>query len=755
MNNSSLRIKLMAAFGVALVLIAGAGVFSWSSTANLVDNTRMMDHTHEVLEALERVVSQLDDAETAQRGFVITGEPRYLEPYHTGVVGVELAVPDVRRLTSDDPSQQRRLDVIESLIQRKLDELSQTIDLRRNTGFESAREIVLTDAEKRTMDDVRAVITEMKQEEIRLLEQQNAATASTVTKTRFAVIFGTIVSTAIFGIIALFLSWTNSKLENEVQERKRTEQKLEDSHANLEIRVQERTAELLEVNQVMTVVDEVARIITSTLNIDEVYEKFALEVKNLVGFDRMNINIIDYGRNTFEIKYQFGEEALQLSVNTTGPLEGTPTGKVADTGQTLLQDDIALGPRSPIGEQFLQMGLRSSVKVPLEGTPTGKVADTGQTLLQHDIALGPRSPIGEQFLQMGLRSSVKVPLVSKGRVIGTLGLRSRRVGAYGLWEQAILERLAHQIAPAVENARMHEERVQAEEQLSQAQKMESVGQLAGGVAHDFNNLLTAIMGYSQLSLQETPPESPISNHLQEIQQATKRAADLTNQLLAFSRHQVIEPKVIDLNGLVMNLDHMLRRLIGEDIELVTLPAANLESVKADPGQIEQVLMNLAVNAQDAMGEGGKLTIETANVTLDAGYARQHGDASPGRHVMLTVSDTGMGMSEEVQDHIFEPFFTTKEVGKGTGLGLATCFGIVQQSGDHIEVRSEPGRGTSFKVYLPVTEEASEDQPEIVDSSSSAQGQETVLLAEDEPLVRSMAATVLLDRGYEVLAGGQW
>ena len=705
MNNSSLRIKLMAAFGVALVLIAGAGVFSWSSTANLVDNTRMMDHTHEVLEALERVVSQLDDAETAQRGFVITGEPRYLEPYHTGVVGVELAVPDVRRLTSDDPSQQRRLDVIESLIQRKLDELSQTIDLWRNTGFESAREIVLTDAEKRTMDDVRAVITEMKQEEIRLLEQQNAATASAVTKTRFAVIFGTIVSTAIFGIIALFLSWTNSKLENEVQERKRTEQKLEDSHANLEIRVQERTAELLEVNQVMTVVDEVARIITSTRNIDEVYEKFALEVKNLVGFDRMNINTIDYGRNTFEIKYQFGEEALQLSVNTTGPLEGTPT---------------------------------------------GKVADTGQTLLQHDIALGPRSPIGEQFLQMGLRSSVKVPLVSKGRVIGTLGLRSRRVGAYGLWEQAILERLANQIAPAVENARMHEERVQAEEQLSQAQKMESVGQLAGGVAHDFNNLLTAIMGYSQLSLQETPPESPISNHLQEIQQATKRAADLTNQLLAFSRHQVIEPKVIDLNGLVMNLDNMLRRLIGEDIELVTLPAANLESVKADPGQIEQVLMNLAVNAQDAMGEGGKLTIETANVTLDAGYVRQHGDASPGRHVMLTVSDTGMGMSEEVQDHIFEPFFTTKEVGKGTGLGLATCFSIVQQSGGHIEVRSEPGRGTSFKVYLPVTEEASEDQPEIVDSSSSAQGQETVLLAEDEPLVRSMAATVLRDRGYEVL-----
>ena len=488
-------------------------------------------------------------------------------------------------------------------------------------------------------------------------------------------------------------------------ERQMTELALQKAHKDLEIKVQERTEELAKVNEVMAVVDENAKIITSTLDIDEVYEKFALEVKKLVDFDRMNINLIDYERDIYQIKYHFGEEPLQLSVNTTGPLAGTPT---------------------------------------------GKVADTGQTLLQHDIALGPRSPIGEQFLQMGLRSSVKVPLVSKGRVIGTLGLRSRRVGAYGLWEQAILERLANQIAPAVENAGLHEERVQAEEQLSQAQKMESVGQLAGGVAHDFSNLLTVIMGFSQLLLEEAPPESPTNNYLQEIQKATERAANLTNQLLAFSRRQVIEPKVIDLNGLVMNLDNMLRRLIGEDIELVTLPAANLEPVKADPGQIEQVLINLAVNAQDAMGEGGKLTIETANVTLDAGYVRQHGDASPGRHVMLTVSDTGMGMSEEVQDYIFEPFFTTKEVGKGTGLGLATCFGIVQQSGGHIEVRSEPGRGTSFKVYLPVTEEASEDQPEIVDSSSSAQGQETVLLAEDEPLVRSMAATVLRDRGYAVL-----
>ncbi|MCH8898323.1 MAG: response regulator, partial [Chloroflexi bacterium] len=294
------------------------------------------------------------------------------------------------------------------------------------------------------------------------------------------------------------------------------------------------------------------------------------------------------------------------------------------------------------------------------------------------------------------------------------------------------------------------ERKLLEGRLSQAQKLETVGRLAGGVAHDFNNVLTAIMGYTQLSLLLAPAECEISDHLQEIKKAADRAANLTGQLLAFSRQQVIEPKVLDLNDVVINLGKMLRRLIGEDIELITLPATELDLVKADPGQIEQVLLNLAVNARDAMPDGGKLTIKTACVTLDAEYVRHHEDASPGRHVMLVVSDTGTGISEEVQKHMFEPFFTTKMVGKGTGLGLATCFGIVQQSGGHIEVETEPGQGTSFKVYLPVTEETYEVQPKIVDSSISPQGNETVLLAEDESMVRSMVATVLRDRGYVVL-----
>ena len=477
------------------------------------------------------------------------------------------------------------------------------------------------------------------------------------------------------------------------------------AYEELEIRVRERTAELSQVNEVMGLADEVGRIVTSTLNIDEVFERFAFEVKKLVDYDRMNINLIDHEAGTFRVKYLVGEDLPGRHPGRARPLAGTRIQHILETGRTLVRADISEASGFP-----------------------GDLVDA----------------------EAGLRSAIMVPLVSKGQIVSTLGLRSLSTATYGPREQAILERLANQIAPALENARLHEERVRAEEQLSHAQKMESVGRLAGGVAHDFNNLLTAIMGYSQMSLREAPPESNLNNNLQEIQQATGRAANLTNQLLAFSRHQVIEPQVIDLNDLIINLDKMLRRLIGEDIELVTLPAADLQPVKADPGQIEQILVNLVVNARDAMPEAGKLTIETANVTLDAEYVRQHGGASLGRHVMLTVSDTGMGISEEDQEHIFEPFFTTKEVGKGTGLGLATCYGIIQQSGGHMEVSSEPGQGTSFKVYLPVTEETYEAPPQIVGSSASLQGKETVLLAEDEPLVRSMVATVLRDRGYEVL-----
>ena len=289
-----------------------------------------------------------------------------------------------------------------------------------------------------------------------------------------------------------------------------------------------------------------------------------------------------------------------------------------------------------------------------------------------------------------------------------------------------------------------------EEQFRQSQKMEAVGQLAGGIAHDFNNLLTAILGNTQLLLRDLPPGDAKRADVEEIRKASERAASLTRQLLAYSRRQMLQPEVLDLNGVVAEMDRMLRRLIGEHIALVTVLAPDLGRVRADPNQLEQVIVNLAVNARDAMSDGGKLTIETANVELDAAFAQAHLGSVPGPYAMVAVTDTGVGMDMSVRAHLFEPFFTTKEVGKGTGLGLATVYGIVKQSGGYISVYSEVGRGTSFKIYLPRI-----DTPAASQSSATKdrldRGTETILVVEDEPAVLSLSRRALEAQGYVVLA----
>ena len=291
-----------------------------------------------------------------------------------------------------------------------------------------------------------------------------------------------------------------------------------------------------------------------------------------------------------------------------------------------------------------------------------------------------------------------------------------------------------------------------DEQLRQAQKMEAVGQLAGGVAHDFNNLLTAIGGYAEFALSRLDgADGKVRENVEEIRRSADRASALTRQLLAFSRKQILQPKALRLDQLVGGLDTMLRRLIGEHIEIVTVSRPGLGYVTADPGQLEQVVVNLVVNARDAMPDGGELIIDTANVELDAAAARAHDGASPGDYVTLTVRDTGEGMDEDTIARIFEPFFTTKEQGKGTGLGLATVYGIVKQSGGFLEVTSTPGRGASFRVFLPRVEaDVAAEEPDEAPDAGLASGSETVLLVEDEVVVRDLLREVLETSGYEVL-----
>jgi PAS domain S-box-containing protein len=294
------------------------------------------------------------------------------------------------------------------------------------------------------------------------------------------------------------------------------------------------------------------------------------------------------------------------------------------------------------------------------------------------------------------------------------------------------------------------DRKQLEAQFLQVQKLEGIGRLAGGIAHDFNNLMTAIGGYTDLLWGALADDEASRGDLEEIRRAVRRASELTRQLLAFARKQIIEPRVVNLNDLIGDMDKLLRRVIGEDIDLITRPAAGLGQVKADAGQIEQVLVNLAVNARDAMPEGGKLTIETRNVYLDGAYGRGHRSVSEGPYVLLAVSDTGTGMDAEVQAHAFEPFYTTKGQGQGTGLGLATCYGIVKQHGGNIWVYSEVGQGTSFKIYLPRVEEPPEPAPAPIEARGLPGGNEVVLLVEDEAAVRVLAARVLREQGYMVI-----
>ena len=377
-----------------------------------------------------------------------------------------------------------------------------------------------------------------------------------------------------------------------------------------------------------------------------------------------------------------------------------------------------------------------------DGAPVA-VTDTQHDARTRELVApgGARSDVAAQF---------DIPVRAGGRLVAVL--TNEHVGGPRRWtaeEQTFASSVASFVALAIEAS----ERNRLEQQLAKAQKMESIGRLAGGVAHDFNNLLTAILGNVEFARAGLPPNARVHAELAEIQKAARRAADLSRQMLTFARHQVVEARVVDLNSLARDADKLLRRLLGEDIELVTLLAPDLGAVRIDPGQFEQVIVNLAVNARDAMPNGGRLTIETSNVVLGPEYLAGHAGVMPGAYVQLAVTDTGHGMDRETLNRLFEPFFTTKGQGKGTGLGLAICYGIVRQAGGAIWAYSEPRRGATFKVHLPKVDAVPElEQPADV-ASAAPRGRETILLVEDEGQIRHLAARALQAQGYTVIVAG--
>ena len=393
---------------------------------------------------------------------------------------------------------------------------------------------------------------------------------------------------------------------------------------------------------------------------------------------------------------------------------------------------------------------------------TGIVAATGEPLIVDDPGNDPRLiPLHrERYRRAGIRAFLGVPVKVDERVVGVLTIRITREGSFSAGDVEIARAFAAQAAIALENSRLYEETQsalrelsQTRDQLVQSQKMEAIGQLAGGVAHDFNNLLTVIIGRSQLFLARVAVGDPGRRDVEMVNRAAERAASLTRQLLAFSRKQVLKPEPLDLNALVGGLAPMLRRLIGEHIDLVIAPGGDLGQVMADPGQIEQVVMNLVVNARDAMPDGGTMRVQTEHAQLGATRAHLEGRIPPGDYVAVQVQDAGSGMDPATIARIFEPFFTTKEPGKGTGLGLSTVYGIVNQSGGHIGVDSAPGRGTTFTIYLPRTALPVPSPARGRETVGMVGGSETILLVEDEDEVRQLARDVLESCGYTVLATG--
>jgi PAS domain S-box-containing protein len=589
------------------------------------------------------------------------------------------------------------------------------------------------------------------------------------------------------------------------------------------------------------VIAEIGRVISSSLNIEDVYERFAAEVKKIIPFDRIGINLVDFDSQTASSHYMFGPPVEGRMEGDPFPLAGTATAMAVASGRGLViptLPETELARRIPGHLPLRRAGLKSSLLAPLisKGEAFGalvmmsaepdkysqrdiqiaeNVAGQISGAIANALLLRERQAAEEALKESEAKyrlivenqTDLVVKVDADGRILfvspsycETFGRteqellgshfmpqvheedRSATAEAlkklrqpphtsyverramtrsgwrwFGWAEKALLDEEGKVSAvirvgrDVTERKRMEAERRKMEAQFRQAQKMESVGRLAGGVAHDFNNMLSVILGYTDMALLKLTARDPIYHDLCEVKSAAKRSADLTRQLLAFARKQAIAPQILDLNETVAGMLKMLARLIGEDIKLIWQPGADLEPVKMDPAQVDQILANLAVNARDAIDGQGRLTIQTGMAEFDEHFCSQHRGAVPGSYVMLAVGDDGCGMERETLERLFEPFFTTKEVGKGTGLGLATVYGIVKQNQGFITVASEPGQGTTFTIYLPRREAAAAAAEEPPAPVEEATGTETVLLVEDEEALLRFSRILIERLGYTVLA----
>jgi two-component system, cell cycle sensor histidine kinase and response regulator CckA len=745
-----------AALVVALGVTLGAASLVYNSLAEYAGSTGAVTETQQMAREVDALHTMVAEAEASQRGYLLSGDEGSLGPYQQ----VERDLPrqmDTLRALVKDARAIALLHTLEGLVRRRMLLLGGEIELRVRAGLPAAIEVLRTGQDRAVMDSLGRVVLDIQAAEDQLLIQRLERLSVSGRTTRLA-LWGVGLLALMSFVAAVF------RINASIGRQRAAEARLRESEERYRLVFEE-------AREAVVVLTEDGRYLDVNPEAERLFGRSRAEMKTLTVFDVVPPTNPDRGASEWRViqddGHRIGEAQLLRPDGSVVDVEYTAARIAPGQYQAIIRD---------IGERKEQERLRREAH-----------QQTEESLLQTEARyqrLVESNPDGI-FIQQDLRITYANPrfaqLVGAGSAAEVVG-RSPLDFIEPAFHDSALQRIGSLVqvgdsVPVIERRFLHldgsvldaevsagvieeggrpavqvvvrdvSERKRLEAQLQQAQKMEAIGQLAGGIAHDFNNLLTVINGYTEILTLKLPGNGPVAAALGEIGDAGRRAADLTRQLLAFSRKQVLEPKVVDPNEVVNRATGMLRRLIGEHIDL----AASLRPVRRlliDPGQLEQVIMNLAVNARDAMPDGGRLTIETADVELDASYAATHPEVTPGSYVMLGVSDTGIGMDEHTRTHAFDPFFTTKDVGQGTGLGLATVYGIVKQSGGHVWLYSEAGRGTTFKFYFPAVEDATEaDRPTV---EGPPQGTETILLVEDERAVRMVTRLTLEALGYQVM-----
>jgi PAS domain S-box-containing protein len=641
----------LALIAVPALIVVGIEVYQVAQTVpELGRSEHLVTHTIEVVANAHVIERAIGDAERNQRGFLITGDPSYLEAYESGVKETAEAFARLKALTADNPEQQRRWPILEQQINLELGEMRRAIDARRSEGFDAARQVVETNIGTHAMRAISHIIAAAEAAESILLADREALGYHAQRTTAIVSMIGA-------GIALIIIAIGSGVVSGNFRRISRSEQALAES--------EEKLRGLLEsAPDAMVIVNEQGDIVLINAETERAF---------------------GYSRN----------ELIGRPVETLIPPH--LAGRHARHRSGFLSDPYA----RPMGVGLELFGrCKDGSEFPVE------------------ISLSPRQTADGLLITSAIRD-----------------ITDRKQAEAAL-------------------AREREEREQAEGILRQAQKMDVLGQLTGGIAHDFNNMLGVIVGNLEILERRLQTEDPkILDPIRAASHAAERSAALTHGLLAFSRRQALEPKPIDANRLVSGMSGLLGRILGEGIEIETVLAAGLWTVEADINQLENALMNLAVNARDAMPAGGKLTVETANTYLDDAYSKTHAEVTPGQYVMIAVTDTGVGMSEETIEKAFDPFFTTKEPGHGTGLGLSQVYGFIKQSAGHIKIYTELGQGTTVKLYLPrsagpdiYTREQSAGPAISVKSHS-----ETILIVEDNELLLASVKTMLQEHGYRVLA----